>query len=343
VAQARFFEIKRCAGVDETSQPAGMMVPFGGTNQVVLETSGMDMDVTSNHPGIVVKEFDGSGIGSQLIDLNNSLYQPDVDPLFKEAFLPTALYLYKPRYFRIHGTALVGSPGASVKAVPVPVKGRRAPSIGASLDVICVDAMTIKVAIRNVQARDAQGDIRYHARLPCVPKAEIANMNAVWAPQANIKFELISSADLLIDHNDAATREALRKAYGQKDTTFSTFNPMNIVHAEILWDLFAKHRVAGAHITFFLVHNINSDGLIAMGAMNSTLGAAFIAGTHSPTTFAHEAGHYLGRTLVKGQWIGHEHKAETETRMLMKRGGSSWAIPFGMIKRARAFSGKPFS
>jgi hypothetical protein len=74
VAQARFFEIKRCAGVDETSQPAGMMVPFGGTNQIVLETSGMDMHVTSNHPGIVVREFDGSGISTQLIDLNNSLY-----------------------------------------------------------------------------------------------------------------------------------------------------------------------------------------------------------------------------------------------------------------------------
>ena len=76
--------------------------------------------------------------------------------------------------------------------------------------------------------------------------------------------------------------------------------------------------------------------------MNSTLGAAFIAGTHFPTTFAHEAGHYLGRTLVKGVWAGHEHKDESETRMLMKRGGSSWAVPFNMMKRARAFSGKPF-
>jgi hypothetical protein len=202
--------------------------------------------------------------------------------------------------------------------------------------------MTIKVAIRNVQARDAQGDIHYHARLPCVPKDEIANMNAVWTPQTNIKFELVPSTDLLIDHNDAATREELRKAYGQKDTSFSTFSPTNVVPSDNLWDLFARHRVKGAHITFFLVHDINSAGRIAMGVMNSTLGTAFIAGMHSPTTFAHEAGHYLGRSLVKGQWIGHEHKDESETRMLMKRGGSSWAIPFGMIKRARAFSGKPF-
>lgn len=32
---------------------------------------------------------------------------------------------------------------------------------------------------------------------------------------------------------------------------------------------------------------------------------------------------------------------EEGTRVLMMRGGSSWAIPFGMVKRARAFSGKP--
>jgi hypothetical protein len=342
VAQARFFEIVRCTGVDETAAPAGMMVPFHGSNEVVLETSGMDMHVASNHPGIVLQEFDGAGINRKLVDLNNSLYQPGVDPLFKESHLPTALYLYKPRYFRIHGKALVGSPGASVKAVPKPVKGRKAPSIGASLDVMCVDSMTIKVAIRNVRARDAQGEVGYHARLTCTPKDEIDNMNAVWTPQTNIKFELVPSSDLLIDHDDPATREELRKGYGQKDASFATFSPLSTVHDDQLWDVFAPHRVQGAHITFFLVHNVYSNAAIAMGSMNSELGAAFIAGTHAPTTFAHEAGHYLGRTLVNGRWQGHEHKDVSETRLLMKRDGSSWAIPFGMFKRARAFSGKPF-
>ena len=318
-----------------------MMVPFGGTNQVVLETSGMDMKVKSNHDGIILEEFDGKGISTQLQDLNVALYQPGVDPLFREAFMPVAYALFKPRYFRVHGKALVGS-GAAIKATPVPVPGRRAPSIGASLDVVCVDTMPLKVAIRNVQARDDQGKVQYHARLPCDPKAEVDNMNAVWTPQANVKFELVPSTDLLIDHNDPATREELRKGYGQKDTSSSTFQPMTTIPSEKLWDVFARHRVPGAHITFFLVHNIFSDGLIATGTMNSTLGAAFIAGTHFPTTFAHEAGHYLGRRLVKGVWAGNEHKDESETRMLMRRGGSSWAVPFEMFKRVRAFSGKPF-
>ena len=78
-----------------------------------------------------------------------------------------------------------------------------------------------------------------------------------------------------------------------------------------------------------------------MAVMNSGLVIAFIAGTHVATTIAHEAGYYLGRKLVNGQWTGHEHLAERQVTMLMKRGGSSWAIPFGMVKRARAFSGKP--
>jgi hypothetical protein len=341
MARARFFEIRRCAGVDETAVPAGMVVPLRGTNQFVLETSGMEMKVTSSHRGIAIEEFDGKDVQRQLIELNNALYQPGVDPLLKEALLPTALYLYKPRYYRVHGRVPIGSPGAVIKAEPVPVPGRKAPSIGPSMDVLCLDTMIIKVAIRNVKARDEQGNIRYHARLPCDPAAELVNMNAVWTPQANIKFELVPSSDLLIDHNDKTMREELRKAYGMKDISTATFNAGSVVVAEKTWDIFAKHKVSGAHITFFLVHSvIGADGP-AMGTMNSNLGLSFISGTHVPTTFAHEAGHYLGRRLVGKQWAGHEHHDESQVRDLMKRGGSSWAIPFGMVKRARAFSGKP--
>ena len=76
--------------------------------------------------------------------------------------------------------------------------------------------------------------------------------------------------------------------------------------------------------------------------MNSDYGVSLIAGSHFPTTFAHEAGHYLGRYQVKGKWEGHEHLGQPELSKLMKEGGSSWAVPFGMVKRARAFSGKPY-
>lgn len=343
MAQAQFLEIRRCAGVDQAATPAGMVVPFGGSNHVVLETNGMAMKVRSKHRSIVVEEFDGKDIARQLKDLNNQLYQEGVDPLVKEAFLPTALHLYKPRYFRVHGKGIVGSPGAVVRADPVPVPGRRAPSIGASLEVLCLDKMPIKVAIRNVRARDSQGNIGYHARLPCDPKAEVANMNAVWTPQANINFELVSSSDLLIDHNDRETREQLRIAYGMKDVSSATFGSQSTIRADKIGELFARHRVQGAHMTFFLVHNIITSSGVAAGTMDSQLGIGLISGTHFATTFAHEAGHYLGRRMVNGQWAGHEHLDGKDLRMLMKAGGSSWAVPFSMVKRARAFSGKPFS
>lgn len=341
MAQARFMEIRRCAGVDQAATPAGMVVPLRGSNYVVLETSGLELKVGTRHGGIVVNEIDGRNFTRELIELNNSLYQPGVDPLFRESHLPTALGLYKPRYFRIDGKAAINSPGAVVKAEPVPVPGRRAPSIGASLDVLCLDVMPIKVAIRNVQCRDASGSIRYHARLPCDPKAEVANMNAVWTPQANIRFDLVPSSDLLVDDRDRDTQEQLRRAYGMKEGSPVTFSPESTVVAEKTREFFARHRVKGAHMTFFLVHNVIGSEGPATGTMNSEFGVSLIAGTHFPTTFAHEAGHFLGRKLVNGKWAGHEHLGEAALSMLMKRGGSSWAVPFAMVKRVRAFSGKP--
>lgn len=298
----------------------------------------MDLKVTSSNPGIMLEEFDGRDVGRQLIDINNSLYQPGVDPLLRDAFLPTALYLYKPRYFRVHGRAKVK---AVITAEPVPVAGRHAALIGAKLEVLCLDRMAIKVAICNVKARDAQGDLKYHAK-PCDPMTEVDNMNAIWTPQANIAFELVSSAEVEIDHEYPETQAQLTKAFGFKEPGHARFIAGGVVSAAKLRELFATKRVKGAHMTFFLVHQVLGKGEgQATGTMNSELGMAFIAGTHFPTTFAHEAGHYLGRDLENGQWAGHEHLAESETRMLMKDGGSSWAIPFSMVKRARKFSGKP--
>lgn len=338
MAQAKFLEIRRCAGVDQDSAPAGMMVPFRGSNTVVLETNGINMHVGTEHTGIKVEEFDGKNIARELAELEEALKKPGVDSLFREAHKPSALHLVKPRFFRITGKAIVGSPGAVVKAVPVtPVRKGQGT---VSLDVLSLDVMTIKVAIRNVKARDKDGKVDYHARQICDPKAEIANMNAVWTPQANIQFELVDQSDLLVDHDDKATREELRETYGMKDVSTAAFNTRNTVYADQFREFFARRRTKGAHISFFLLHNVYSNGGNATGTMNSDYGTGLISGVHFPTTFAHEAGHYLGRTLSDGKWSGHEHLGESETRKLMKRGGSSWAVPFGMVKRARAFTGK---
>jgi hypothetical protein len=89
MAQANFSEIFRCVGVDQNAKPPGIIVPFRGSNQVVLETSGMDLHVPPI-PGIGLEEFDGKDISRKLIEINNALYQPDVDSQFKEAFLSSS-------------------------------------------------------------------------------------------------------------------------------------------------------------------------------------------------------------------------------------------------------------
>jgi hypothetical protein len=346
MAQANFYEIFRCVGVDQNANPPGIIVPFRGSNQVVLETSGMDLHVPPI-PGILLEEFDGKDISRKLIEINNALYQPDVDSQFKEAFLPTATHWYNPRFFRIHGNAATGFPGVLVRATPVPVPGRRAPSIGATLRVVVLKPMTFKIAIRNVRARDQQGTLRYHASQPCDARKELANMNLVWTPQANVSFDLISSEDVTIDHNDKSTQEELRKAYGLKEASTAVFgHAAPEILAEKNWEVFANRKIPGADITFFVVNQVRSKGRSAAGVMNANFGISFIAGQHFPTTFAHEAGHFLGRYMNNGEWNPLDHQIDTmdkqrDLRMLMRDGGSGWMIPFELVKKFREFSNKP--
>ena len=116
-------------------------------------------------------------------------------------------------------------------------------------------------------------------------------MNLVWNPQANVSFDLISSEDVLVDHNDKATQQELKKAYGLKETSTAVFgHAAPEILADRNWEVFEKRKTPGAHITFFVVNQVRADGKSVAGTMNSRLGISFIAGQHFPTTFAHEAG-----------------------------------------------------
>src|SRR4030095_5719011 len=103
-AMIRFWELVRCVGVDEDAQPfPGMVVPFGGSNIVVLDTDGKDLKVGTDHQGIAIEEFDATELRKKLIDKNIELSQVGVDPLYREAMMPTSMFWYtKPRFFRIH-------------------------------------------------------------------------------------------------------------------------------------------------------------------------------------------------------------------------------------------------
>jgi hypothetical protein len=320
-----------------------MVVPSGGSNVVMLETNGVDCDVKPANGAIRLEKFDGRDTIRRIRDWNNELMQPGVDAQVREAFLPAqgALHPYRPWYYRVHGRISTGFPGTLVRAVPRPVPGRRTPLAEVTLRVVVVDRMVIKVAIRNVHARDKQGAMRLHAKQPCDLAKEVAQMNAIWTPQTNIVFEPVASTDLVVDHNDSKTQQELHTVLGLEPGSRATFHAGSTVHAEKFSGWFANHKVPDTHITFFLVHQAwsSSDvvygrgGYPAEGTMNRQLGVSFISGNRLPSTFAHEAGHWLGDMRHEGEDIS----------LLMRAGGSGYRIPFKLVQRFREYAKHPRS
>jgi hypothetical protein len=329
MSSARFLEILRCNGVDQNALPhPGMVVPFGGENQVVLETSGLDLALQSS--AIKLQEFDGYELTTQLLrGVQDALSRLDVDPQQRDAFMPTTSW-QKPRFFRILGMMKTGFPGTLVNVVPRSMRGRMH-SVAATLQVAVVDRLVVKVGIRNVRARDGQGNMRLHAKRPCDPAKEVAQMNAIWRPQTNIVFELVPSTDLDVDHSNPRTQEELRIAYGMKSPP--TFSAESTVWADKTSGWFAKHKVPGTHMTFFVVHKLHSGGDPVYGKGGDTpngttsrqWGVSFISDTRLPSTFAHEAGHFVGDMSHEG----------TDTTLLMRGDGSGYKIPFQLAKRFR--------
>jgi hypothetical protein len=322
----RFWELTRCAGVDEENKPfPGMVVPLPGSNIVVLDTDGKELQVGTHHKGIQIEEFDATDLRKKLIETNIALSQPGVDRQYKEAMMPTSMFWYtKPRFFRIHGRKHpIDFPGALVEAKA----GRK---VEAALRVVVLDTMTIKIAIRNVKVRNAQGTPVFHATMPVDDVAECSAMNAVWIPQTNMVFQLIRSEPAFIDDRDKDTKATLAKGFGLKDANTAVFPPE--VDAHKMQDVFRKHMVEGAHLTFFVVDKLHG------GANGTTLpaGMAFVKSNHGATTFAHEAGHYLGGRLVNGAWDDLKD-TERPIKMLMRDGGAGWKIPFDLAERFRGF------
>ena len=333
MASARFLEILRCNGVDQTASPhPAIVVPFGGENQVVLDTSGMDVDVRS--PAVKFQEFEGRELTTELLrGVKDELSKPDVDPQQRDAFMPDMSWV-QPRFFRVFGTIHTGLAGTLVTVVPRGMRGGQAPQPAAQLQVAVLDKMTVKVAIRNVKARDAQGNMRFHAQRPVNPAKQVAQMNAIWTPQTNIVFELVKSTDIEVDDRNPKTQAELGKAYGLKGPGGpGTFASEGTVWADKNSGWFAQHRVPGTHMTFFVVHKLHSGGdpvygkggETPNGTTNRELGVSFIADIRLPSTFAHEAGHFVGDMGHKG----------TDIKLLMRGDGSGYQIPFALAKHFR--------
>jgi hypothetical protein len=209
---ARFSEVFRCSGVDESpnvpdkSKVPGMVIAAGGWNIVALE-DGERLRVHSENKNIKIEEIaDTALIKLARLFMNFKLAGKDVDSQYRDSYMPHVLS-GKARFFKIHGKALVAAPGALVKASP-------ARNVEAQLRVVVFDLKKVKLAIGNVTIPDGNGGAVYHADKPCDPQKECDQMNAIWTPQTQMVFDLISSDPIFVDDRVKPRREDIAKALG---------------------------------------------------------------------------------------------------------------------------------
>ena len=334
---ARFSEVFRCSGVDESpnvpdeSTVPGMVIPSGGCNIVALE-DGERLRVHSENKHIKIEEIeDTEVIKLARLYLKFKLAVQDVDAQFRDSYMPHILSS-NARFIKIHGKALVGAPGALVQAS----SGRR---VEATLRVVVFDLMKIKLAIGNVTVPDENGRPVYHADKPCDPQKECDQMNAIWTSQTQMAFDLISSDPIFLDDREKSIREEIGLALGLKAKEGSF--PEDVDTGK-LRNVFSKLKNKNADLTIFVVQKIQSKTSRPDGWTDTQSGCCVLAGTHFPTAAAHEAGHYLfGHWGKDGKWDGlHGHLWESgdpDKTPLMRGGGGGFKIQFDLALKARTF------
>jgi hypothetical protein len=336
----QFVEMFKCAGVDEWAQPEpGMVIPFGGSNVVALQTgSGRNKEwanlrVVSDHPGIDIEELDPGPLLLYRNAVSQEVAEHKDDPQYRAAMAPEVIG-GNPRFFRIHGKKnVIDFPGALIKA-------RSNRKVEASLRVVVVKSMSVKIAIRNLQVRDANGNIVFHSDKPCDPYLEMAIMDSIWIPQTNMMFDLVPSGPALIDTSDQNTKQAVAKGFGLRDPNNAVIAPR--VEPGKIKDVFQKLRVDGTDITFFFVDQVLAGPTVPVAGLMLPEGLGFVSTGHARSTFAHEAGHFIGGHPEKSGWKQQHHTYDRDRSrdivMLMRDGGGGFKIPFSLVKQFRSFS-----
>ena len=186
---------------------------------------------------------------------------------------------------------------------------RHAKTPEANLEVSVVHARPISLAIRPVQIPDPADPkkVTSHSHLPTDPKtlnAAVAFMNSIWTPQANVVFNLVSTAPYLPSGADIA------KAFGLKATSGSLADSVDFPK---FGDLFDQNKDK-ADYAMFLVYKATDTGSPTDAVTMRDLPVSLISDSRKslPDIFAHEAGHLLG-------FRGHSGKGPKE---LMNEGGS---------------------
>ena len=335
---ARFSEIFRCSGVDESpnvpgkSKIPGMIVSKGGWNLVALE-DGPGLRVHCVHKNIRIEELQETAvIKLARLFLNFKLSVQNVDAQFRDSYMPHILSS-DARFFKIHGNALIDDPGTLIQAS---ARGK----VEATIRVVVLDLMTVKLAFGNVVVPGEDGRPVFHADDPSDPQQELDQMNAIWTPQTQIAFDLISADPILINDRDKSIREEIARSLGliAKEGSF----PRDVDTTK-LRTIFNRCKNTRADLTIFVVQRIQLKVDQPNGTTDPEWNFCVLSSVHSPSTAAHEAGHYLFGEMKDGKWHTLHHpwaSKDPDKTPLMRDGGAGFKIQFDLALQARKFISK---
>jgi len=211
------------------------------------------------------------------------------------------------RVFNIVGNSPVGMDLAKVQAT-----NTRTSRVEATLKVLVLRQLPIKISIRPTQVRDDQQNVVSFTNAPIGAQSLLDQMNSIWKPQANIVFTLGRTDPALIDGLSPKSEGADI----QNPTTSASFQ---------------SQKDRAADLTVFLVRRAFDGKERVSGVTNAKEGFTLIGDDRSVTTLAHEAGHFLGALNEHGKFSQkYDHKG-TDPELLMRDGGAGWKIPFSLV------------
>ncbi|HEV2188564.1 MAG TPA: hypothetical protein VGR70_15245 [Stellaceae bacterium] len=321
---ARFQEIFSCWGVTETDARgvpnAGIIVPIGPAPDkfnLVRLTDGRGLRVGPAGSPITVDE---------ITERDRVITMPSAKGLM---VLPVAPFTTRgDRLFKISGQV----PGTNFW---VEARGNGGgPTL--TLKVAVLKPRPVKLAIKPVLVRDPlTGAPTPHSKVPYDFNAMVDQMNAVWTPQANVVFTLVSSFPAVF------TDEArIAKSVGVTSTDPKIIAFPEDVDLNTYIDLLNENKDKNANLTMFLVKFCSSGSNHGEGWTRVADGVSLISDkrTEIPELMAHEAGHFLG-----GRKFDHMHtddlllpdakdKNDNDKRLqLMHQGGPNYKVPFDLV------------
>jgi hypothetical protein len=252
-----FREVLAAYGVDEDVKDVkvpALMVPLHGNNVVALDGAPDLKIVPVKDPkgALKIVKIDKGQLAQFIAGASKlSPIAREVKALSKDA-----------AYFRITGSNLSGLSGVVLNAVDA----KSGKDAGAQIKAVVLGQKVIKIAIREVQTSEGKQGWVNHGKKTFKPEVLRDQMNAVWLPQSNIQFDLVSTDPLQIKEEELA--DALkRNGYSRSDF-------LNFVHVEAFEPLFSKHSVNERnHFSIFHVKSVFTRPLNKKGPGSYPAGA----------------------------------------------------------------------